>query len=119
MLVSCMTKYEPDLSRLFYALSDPTRRAIMAQLCAGPQPMAKLAEPSGFALPTIQRHLAVLEMAGLITTQKQGRQRICTARADGLDSATLWISDTRRKMAAQTDRLSHYLDQLIRKSDDL
>jgi DNA-binding transcriptional ArsR family regulator len=114
-----MTKYEPDLSRLFHALSDPTRRAIMVQLGAGPQPMAKLAEPSGFALPTIQRHLAVLEEAGLITTQKQGRQRICTARADGLDGATQWIKDTRTKMAAQTDRLSHYLDQLIRKSDDL
>ena len=114
-----MTKYEPDLSRLFHALSDPTRRAILAQLCAGPQPMAKLAQPSGFALPTIQRHLAVLEEAGLITTQKQGRQRICTARTDGLDAATDWISDTRSKMAAQTDRLAHYLDQLIRKTHDL
>lgn len=114
-----MTKYEPDLSRLFHALSDPTRRAILAQLGAGPQPMAKLAAPSGFALPTIQRHLAVLEEAGLVTTQKQGRQRICTARADGLDVASHWISDTRRKMEAQTDRLAHYLDQLIRKTHDL
>jgi len=114
-----MTKYEPDLSRLFHALSDPTRRAILAHLGAGPQPMAKLAEPSGFALPTIQRHVAVLEDAGLITTQKQGRQRICTARTDGLDVATHWISDTRSKLAAQTDRLSHYLDQLIRNSHDL
>jgi DNA-binding transcriptional ArsR family regulator len=114
-----MTKYDHDLSRLFYALSDPTRRAIMVQLGTGPQPMAKLAQPSGFALPTILRHVAVLEEAGLITTQKQGRQRICTARADGLDAGAGWITDTRTKMAAQTDRLSHYLDQLIRNSHDL
>jgi DNA-binding transcriptional ArsR family regulator len=114
-----MTKYEQDLSRLFHALSDPTRRAIMAQLGAGPQPLAKLAQPSGFALPTIQRHVAVLQEAGLITTQKQGRQRLCAVRAEGLDIATDWITDTRSKMSAQTDRLAQYLDQLIRKSHDL
>lgn len=90
-----MTKYEIDLSRLFHALSDPTRRAILAHLGAGPQPMVKLAEPSGFALPTIQRHVAVLEEAGLISTEKKGRQRICRARTDSLDVASDWIENTR------------------------
>jgi DNA-binding transcriptional ArsR family regulator len=109
-----MTKYEPDLSLIFHALSDPTRRAMLLSLGDGPQPMAKLAAPTGFALPTVQRHLAVLEEAGLITTQKQGRTRICTARGDAMQVGADWLMETRAKMQAQTDRLGQYLDSLFK-----
>ena len=75
---------------------------------------AKLAAPTGFALPTIQRHLEVLEEAGLITTQKQGRTRICTARPQPMAEVADWLTETRAKMQSQTDRLGQYLDSLFK-----
>ena len=72
-----MAKHDTDLSNLFHALADPTRRAMLTRLAQGPAPVSELAEPTGLRLPTVMRHLSVLEEAGLIATAKDGRVRTC------------------------------------------
>jgi len=59
-----MAKHQPDLDLLFHALSDPTRRAMLARLAAGPAAVSELAAPTGLRLPTVMRHLSVLERTG-------------------------------------------------------
>ena len=68
-----MAKHDPDLSRLFQALADPTRRSILSRLAEGPAPVTELAHPTGLRLPTVMRHLGVLEEAGLVTREKRGQ----------------------------------------------
>jgi len=63
MIVSNMTKHHQDLSLIFQALADPTRRAILARLGGGPAPVMELSTPTGLRLPTVMRHLSVLEEA--------------------------------------------------------
>lgn len=107
-----MAKHDPDLSLIFQALSDPTRRAMLARLGQGAVPVSDLARPTGMALPTIMRHLAVLESAALISTEKTGRTRMCHARLDTLAATTDWLSEQRALWEARTDRLEDYLKSL-------
>lgn len=71
VLLSHMAKHDPDLDLIFQALSDPTRRAMLARLGQGVAAVSALAQPTGLALPTVMRHLSVLEAAGLIVTERQ------------------------------------------------
>lgn len=111
-----MAKYEIDLSLIFQALSDPTRRAMLAQLGKGAVPVTTLAKPTGLALPTVMRHLAVLEEAQLISTRKTGRTRICTPRPETLAATSAWLAEQREQWEARTDRLENFLMSL--KDDD-
>src|SRR3546814_1000470 len=65
-----MSKYDPDLSLLFHALADPTRRSILTRLAESPARVTDLADPTGLRLPTVMRHLSVLQEAGLISTSR-------------------------------------------------
>ncbi|MCF1707234.1 metalloregulator ArsR/SmtB family transcription factor [Tabrizicola sp. J26] len=112
-----MAKHDPDLSLLFQALSDPTRRSILSRLMEGPAPVSVLAEPTGMALPTVLRHLSVLEDARLIETEKTGRTRLCRARPTALQAATAWLDDQRRIWEARTDRLEALLETLQDKGE--
>ena len=107
-----MAKHDPNLSLIFSALSDPTRRAMLAQLGQGAVPVSDLARPTGLALPTILRHLAVLESAALITTQKTGRTRLCRANPQTLAATADWLTEQRANWESQTDRLEDYLATL-------
>ena len=107
-----MTKYEPDLSLIFQALSDPTRRAMLAGLNDGAVAVSTLAQPTGLALPTVLRHLTVLEEAGLIATEKTGRTRMCRARPEALAATSRWLEDRRAEWEARADRLETYLETL-------
>ena len=107
-----MAKYEPDLSLIFQALSDPTRRAMLAQLGTGALPVTTLARPTGLALPTVMRHLAVLEAAQLISTCKTGRTRLCSPRPETLAATASWLADQRAHWEARTDRLEEFLTNL-------
>ena len=107
-----MAKYDPDLSRIFHALGDPTRRALLQRLGQGVVPVSVLAAPTGFALPTVLRHLEVLEDAGLIHTEKQGRTRFCRAVPVSLAAATNWLDAVRAEWEARTDRLETFLETL-------
>ncbi len=105
-----MAKHDPDLSLIFQALSDPTRRAMLARLGQGAVPVSELARPTGLALPTVMRHLQVLEDAALISTEKTGRTRMCTARPEMFNATMDWMAEQRAQWEARTDRLEALLE---------
>lgn len=117
MLLSHMAKHDPDLSLIFQALSDPTRRAMLAQLGQGAVPVSDLARPTGLALPTVMRHLSVLEDAALIRTEKTGRTRMCSARPETLAATADWLADQRALWEARTDRLEAYVATLMKDTE--
>lgn len=116
-LLSQMAKHESDLSRLFHALSDPTRRAILTRLATGPAAVTDLAEPTGLRLPTVMRHLAVLEEAGLIASAKDGRVRTCAIRPEALQPARHWLDAQRDLWEARLSRLDHFVTTMMEEDD--
>ena len=86
-----------DLDRLFHALADPARRAILERLGRGPAPVSELAKPLPMSLPAAMQHLGVLEAAGLIRTQKVGRTRTCALEPQAMRRAEQWITGRRRE----------------------
>jgi DNA-binding transcriptional ArsR family regulator len=109
-----MAKHEPDLSLLFHALSDPTRRAMLRRLAAGPAPVTALANPTGLRLPTVMRHLSVLEEAGLIATAKDGRIRTCALVPEALTPVRSWLDEQRDVWEGRLDRLDDYVIKLMK-----
>lgn len=109
-----MAKHDPDLSLLFHALSDPTRRAMLERLAKGPLAVTDLAVPTGLKLPTILRHLSVLEEAGLITSAKDGRVRSCALVPQAFDPLRGWLDDQRAMWEARFDRLDDYVMKLMK-----
>ncbi|WP_299361125.1 metalloregulator ArsR/SmtB family transcription factor [uncultured Paracoccus sp.] len=112
-----MAKHDPDLSLLFHALADPTRRAILARLAEGPAPVSDLARPTGLRLPTVMRHLAVMEEAGLIATAKDGRVRTCALVPEALTPMRTWLDDQRTIWEARLDRLDDYVTTLMKERE--
>ena len=108
-----MTKHSPNLNLIFQALSDPTRRAFLARMADGPISVSDLAYPTGFSLPTILRHLDVLETAALITTTKTGRTRMCHARPETLAATSNWLTEQRALWEARTERLEAFVATLM------
>jgi DNA-binding transcriptional ArsR family regulator len=107
-----MVKYQSDgLNEIFGALADPTRRAILARLALGETSVGELAEPFEMSLPAVSKHLGVLETAGLIQREKQGRVRRCQLDGRPLEAAAGWIEDYRRFWEAQLDSLARYLEE--------
>ena len=113
-----MAKHEADLSLLFQALSDPTRRMMLTRLARGPAGVSELAGPTGLRLPTIMRHLEVLEAAGLIQTQKDGRVRSCALVPEALVPMRDWLEEQRQTWEARLDRLDDYVMQLMKERPD-
>lgn len=113
-----MAKHDPDLSLLFHALADPTRRAILTRLAAGPVRVTDLARPTGLRLPTVMRHLSVLEEAGLIASAKDGRVRTCAIEPTALVPVRDWLDAQRAIWEARLDRLDDYVMTLMKERDD-
>jgi DNA-binding transcriptional ArsR family regulator len=109
-----MAKHDPDLSRLFHALADPTRRSILTRLAEGPAPVTELANPTGLRLPTVMRHLSVLEEAGLIATAKDGRVRSCAIVPEALAPVRTWLDEQRAIWESRLDRLDDYVMKLMK-----
>lgn len=103
-----MTKYCPELSLLFHALADPTRRSILTRLAEGPERVTDLSGPTGLRLPTVMRHISVLEEAGLIATTKSGRVRICAIVPEALEPVRTWLDEQRSIWEARLDRLDAF-----------
>jgi DNA-binding transcriptional ArsR family regulator len=99
------------LDRTFSALSDPTRRAILEHLSAGPASISQLAEPIGISLPGVMKHIHILEEAKLVTTEKHGRTRECRVAPGDMDEVTDWIEHYRDMWERRLDRLEAYLEQ--------
>ena len=114
MIVSDMAKHDPDLSLLFHALADTTRRSILNRLAQGPARVTDLAGPTGLRLPTVMRHLSVLEEAGLIATSKDGRVRTCAIRPDAMEPAREWIDEQRAIWEARLDRLDAFVMDVMK-----
>ncbi|MDN3713587.1 metalloregulator ArsR/SmtB family transcription factor [Paracoccus cavernae] len=112
-----MAKYDSDLSQLFQALADPTRRAILARLAQGPAPVSELARPTGLKLPTVMRHLSVLEEAGLIASSKDGRVRSCAVVPEALTPMCDWLDEQRAHWESRLDRLESYVMTLLEDED--
>jgi DNA-binding transcriptional ArsR family regulator len=100
-----------NLDITFKTLADPTRRAVLARLTSGPAPMKDLAAPFDMALPSFMQHVRLLEEAGLVTTEKQGRTRICSLQPDALSEVENWLAGQRRAWNARFDRLEAFLDE--------
>lgn len=112
-----MAKHDPDLSLLFHALADPTRRAILSRLAEGPAPVTELANPTGLRLPTVMRHLGVLEEAGLIASTKDGRVRTCAIVPEALAPMRTWLDEQRSIWEARLDRFDDYVMTLMKERD--
>lgn len=98
------------LSQVFAALSDPTRRAILARLARGEATVSELAEPFDMAQPTISRHLTVLEEAGLIRTARDAQRRPRSLVVGGpLEDVDAWLAPFRAQWERRFDRLESFL----------
>jgi DNA-binding transcriptional ArsR family regulator len=104
-----MDMKEPTIDRVFQALGDPTRRAIMEKLSEGPVSVSRLAEPFGITLAAVVQHVQVLEECGLVQTEKLGRVRTCRIEPAGLQVAAQWIRDRRSHWERRLDRLADFL----------
>ena len=100
------------LSTTFAALSDPTRRAILARLAAGQTTVTDLAAPFEMSLPAISKHLKVLEGAGLIARSRDAQWRPCRLEAGPLKDAAAFLERYRRFWEQSLDRLEEYLREL-------
>ena len=107
-----MDNQKAQLSSVFYALTDPTRRAIVGVLCSGPASVSALAEPFEMALPSFMKHLAVLERSGVIRSNKIGRVRTCELRPKALKPAEQWMAGQRVAWEARTDRMAAFAEKL-------
>lgn len=107
-----MVKYQTDpLSTAFQALADPTRRAILARLALGEASVGELAEPFRMSLPAVSKHLKVLEGAGFLAREKDGRVHRCRLEPAPLKEAADWIEHYRQFWESQLDQLARYLEQ--------
>ena len=107
-----MANKEARLSDLFYALADPTRRAIVGALGGGPASVSELAAPSAMALPSFLKHVSILERCGLIRSRKIGRVRTCVLKSQTLTLADTWLAEQRATWEARTDRLATFAERL-------
>lgn len=106
-----MSDPTPHLDRVFHALADGTRRAIVEQLVRGPQTVTDLATPLGLSLAAIGHHLRTLEEGGLVRSSKQGRVRTCHIEAAAMTEVERWIGARRADSQRRLDRLERFLLQ--------
>lgn len=97
------------LDRVFQALADPTRRAMVERLSRSPASVSELAKPLAMSLPSVMQHLQLLEASGLVRSEKVGRVRTCRIEAAALRKAEQWIIERRKSWERRLDRLGEYL----------
>jgi len=110
-----MEQYQDGLSSIFQALSDPTRRAVLARLSKGPASVSDLAKPFEMALPSFMKHIRFLEGSGLIRTRKDGRVRTCEIDRKQFAAAEAWLSEQRALWEGRADRLEQFVTKLQEK----
>lgn len=118
MILRYMLNQSPDFDRLFHALADPARRAMVERLSRGPAPVSELARPLPMSLPAAMQHLGVLEAAGLVRSTKVGRVRTCAIEPAALSRVEQWINAVRIEWERRLDRLGDYLKTLENEGED-
>lgn len=111
MMTPASQQLSDDLSGIFQALADPTRRAVIARLGQGPASVSELASPFDMGLPSFMKHIRLLENSGMIRTKKTGRTRTCVIDRPGLSNAERWLAEQRKIWEAQADRLEAFVMQ--------
>jgi DNA-binding transcriptional ArsR family regulator len=107
-----------QLDRVFAALADPTRRAILERLAQGEATVNELVAPFGLSQPTISKHLKVLEHAGLVSRGRDAQFRPVRLNAAPLAGAARWLGDYRRFWEESFDQLDEYVKDLMQKEKD-
>ena len=107
-----------ELSRVFAALADPTRRGILQRLGNGTATVGEIARPFPISLPAVSRHLKVLEQAGLITRDKQAQWRTSALRAEPLQQAVTWMEHLNTVWDNRFDRLDVHLERMKQQQRD-
>ena len=110
-----MLNQEVTLDRVFHALADPSRRAMVDRLTRGPASVSELAEPFDMTLAAVVQHLKVLEDSGVVRTEKVGRVRTCRIEAAALTSAEQWITKRKALWERRLDRLGEVLTERNKK----
>jgi DNA-binding transcriptional ArsR family regulator len=113
-----MLNKSPQLDRVFHALADPARRAMVERLSRGPAPVSELARSLPMSLPGAMQHLEVLQAARLVRSKKRGRVRTCSIHPRTLREAEHWINARRIEWQQRLDRLGEYLKTLESQGDD-
>jgi DNA-binding transcriptional ArsR family regulator len=103
---------QDQLSSTFAALSDPTRRAILARLMLGETSVSELAKPFDMSMPAVSKHLKILERAGLIARGREAQWRPCRLDAGPLKDAASWIEAFRRFWSVHIDALERHLERM-------
>ena len=109
---------DDELSRVFAALADPTRRDLVARLAVADATVGELAEPYAVSVQAVSKHLQVLEGAGLVTKTAEAQRRTVHLEADVLDLMTTWIERYRRQAEARYARLDAVLAELAENDGD-
>ena len=110
-----MKRLPGDIDRLFHALGDPTRRAILDRLCIGPVSVTRLAGPLNITVTAVAQHLQILEECNLVRTEKSGRVRTCRIEPKGFSRLEQWIKDHRSQWELGLDQLG----VLLAEEDDV
>jgi DNA-binding transcriptional ArsR family regulator len=110
-----MVQYQSELSLVFGALADPTRRSVLQRLGQGSATISELAKPFGMSLTGMKKHVRILEDVGLLTTEKNGRARSCSLGPRRLDDVQLWIEDYRQMLSDRLDRF----EEILERSEDI
>jgi DNA-binding transcriptional ArsR family regulator len=110
-----MANHSPHLDNVFSALGDPTRRAIIARLSQGEASVGELAQPFDMALPSLMKHIHVLETGGLVESEKHGRVRTCRLMPGAMKGAENWLAEQHAIWEARLDRLESYVATLEKK----
>ncbi len=108
-ILTQMLDQSVPLDRMFHALADPSRRAMVERLSRGPASVSELARPLDMSLAAVVQHLQVLEASGLIRSEKVGRVRTCRIEPAALRTAEEWIARRRANWERCLDRLGEYL----------
>ena len=103
---------DDQLSRVFAALADPTRRDLVARLAVGDATVGELAEPYDVSVQAVSKHLRVLSDAGLISQRKEAQRRHCHLEAEVLDMTTKWIERYRERAQQRYERLDAVLAEM-------
>jgi DNA-binding transcriptional ArsR family regulator len=106
-----MARQKVNIDRVFHALGDPTRRAIVERLSEAPVSATRLAAPLNITVAAVVQHLQILEKSGLVRTTKVGRVRTCRIEPAGLSVAERWIEDRRSTWEKRLDRLGELLGE--------
>ena len=114
-IVGQMENYSKAFDMTFHALSDPTRRAVIASLMRGSASVKELAEPFPMGLPSFMKHIKVLEDSGLIVSEKVGRVRTCHIKSEQLKAVESWLHEQQKIWNDRTNRLADYVENLSSK----